>query len=48
MMSQNIMDGPLQQEMPTQSSAGGDGVSFYQQGTQNIEYDPNGLSFHRM
>ena len=48
MMSQNIMHGPPQQEMPTQSSAGGDAVSFYHRGTQNIEYDPNGLSFHCM
>ena len=48
MLSQNIMHGPPQQEMPTQSSAGGDAVGYYQQGTQNIEYDPNGLSFHCM
>ena len=48
MMSQNIMHGCPQQEMPTQSSAGGDVVGFYHQGTQNIEYNQNGLSFHRM
>ena len=48
MMSKNIMHSPPQQEIPTQSSAGGDAVSFYQQGPQNIEYDPNGLSFHCM
>ena len=48
MMSQNIMHSPPQQEMPTQSSAGGDAVGFYHQGTQNIEYNPNGLSFHHI
>ena len=48
MVNQNIMQPQIQQEIPTQSSAGGDTVGFYLQGGENIEYNPSGLSFQRM
>ena len=48
MVHQNIMQPQIQQEIPTQSSAGGDTVGFYLQGGQNIKYDPTGLSFQCM